>query len=141
MICPQCRSAECFRSRRNRTADFLCTIFGMRPWRCHSCDKRFYARRVALVFQKYAHCPRCGNFDIDPISRERVDKGAFVFWKRLLGFPAYRCDPCRERFFSVRRFHRIVPSMLCSVQSRKNSPRDIPAAGRPRTADSAEDFF
>jgi hypothetical protein len=39
-----------------------------------------------------------------------VDEGALLSMKRLLQFPAYRCDPCRERFFSVRPFRRIVPS-------------------------------
>ena len=29
--------------------------------------------------------------------------------KRLLRFPAYRCDPCRERFFSILKLSRIVP--------------------------------
>lgn len=83
----------------------------MRPWRCHTCDKRFYAWRVALAFTRYAHCPRCGNFDLEHISSERVENGTFILLKRFLGFPAYRCDPCRQRFFSVLPFRRILPSM------------------------------
>ena len=67
MICPQCRSAACFRSRRGGVLDFLGTVVGLRPWRCDTCDRRFYARRVAISFSTYAHCPRCGNFDLEPL--------------------------------------------------------------------------
>jgi len=114
MICPQCRSADCFRSHRSGVLDYFWTLFGLRPWRCHTCDKRFYARRVALFFAKYAHCPRCGNFDLGRISGDKVDKGYLLILKRWLSFPAYRCEPCRRRFFSVRAFRRIVPSTISS---------------------------
>jgi putative component of membrane protein insertase Oxa1/YidC/SpoIIIJ protein YidD len=76
---------------------------------------RFFGRRVAVAFAGYAHCPRCGNFALDRISKERVEKGTLVFLKRLLRFPAYRCDPCRERFFSSLPYRKIVPSMASSI--------------------------
>ena len=115
MICPQCRSADCFRSRRGGLLDFLSTGLGLRPWRCHTCNLRFYARQVALPFTRYAHCPKCGNFDLERISRDRVEQGTLVFLKRFLGFSAYRCDPCRQKFFSLLPFHRILPSMAPTV--------------------------
>jgi hypothetical protein len=115
VICPQCRSADCTRSRRGGVSDFLYSLWGLRPWRCLTCDFRFHAGRVALSFARYAHCPRCGNFEIDPIPRDRVFRGNFLFLKRLAGVPAYRCDPCRERFFSILPVRRIVPSMAASV--------------------------
>ncbi|MGH9706481.1 MAG: hypothetical protein ACRD5R_06960, partial [Candidatus Acidiferrales bacterium] len=37
MICPQCRSTDCFRSRREGLVDFLWNFWGLRPWRCHTC--------------------------------------------------------------------------------------------------------
>lgn len=110
MICPQCRSADCFRSHRGGAIDYLWTIVGMRPWRCHTCDRRFYGRRVALSFSRYAHCPQCGNFNLEHISGDRVERGNLIALKRWLSFPAYRCDPCRQRFFSVLPFRRILPS-------------------------------
>lgn len=110
MICPQCRSGECYRSHRSGFRDFLFTLWGCRPWRCLTCEFRFYAREVALRFIQVAHCPKCGNFDLERISRERVDEGTLLFAKRLLKFRAYRCDPCRERFFSIRPLRPIVPS-------------------------------
>jgi uncharacterized protein with PIN domain len=112
MICPQCRSENCFRSHRDGTLDYLLSGAGLRPWRCHSCEHRFQAWRVAAILERFAHCPRCGNFDIEHISRERVEEGTLIFLKRWLQFPAYRCDPCRHRFFSLREFRRILPSIV-----------------------------
>jgi len=116
MICPQCRSADCFRSRRSNLRDYLLTPLKLRPWRCHTCDFRFYGWSVAYCFCHYAHCPRCGNFDLDRISSARVEKGTAITLKRWLGFPAYRCDPCRRRFFSVLPFRRIRPSTVPSFR-------------------------
>jgi putative component of membrane protein insertase Oxa1/YidC/SpoIIIJ protein YidD len=116
MICPQCRSADCFRSRRGGISDLVASLTALRPWRCHTCDLRFYARTVALPFVWYAHCPKCGNFDLQHIARERVEKGTLLFLKRMLIFPAYRCDPCREKFFSMLPYRRILPSMVPAQQ-------------------------
>jgi hypothetical protein len=121
MICPQCRSADCFRSHRGGFTDFLASLAQLRPWRCHSCDKRFYAWTVATAFVRYVHCTRCGNFDLQKIDRERVDRGTLLSVKRFLGFPAYRCDPCRQKFFSFLPYRRIMPSMMPQVS------RKIPA--------------
>jgi len=77
---------------------------------------------VALPFARYAHCSRCGNFDLLHITRDRVDYGTLVFVKRFLGFPAYRCDPCRQKFFSVLPHRKIVPSTL------PETSRDVPVA-------------
>jgi hypothetical protein len=112
MICPHCRSDNCFRSHRDGILDYAFSATGLRPWRCHSCDRRFPAWRVAANLERFAHCPRCGNFDIEHISRDRVEDGTLIFLKRWLRFPAYRCDPCRHRFFSVREFRRILPAMV-----------------------------
>jgi hypothetical protein len=110
MICPQCRSVDCARARRGGISDLLASCFRLRPWVCDTCDYRFYARRVAFAFARYAHCPRCGNFDLERIPRERVQNGNLLYPKRL-GFRGYRCDPCRFRFFSRRPFRPIFPSL------------------------------
>ena len=110
MVCPHCHSGNCFRSRSGGVLDLIARLGGLKPWRCHACGRRFYARRVALSFVRYAHCPKCGNFDLQPISRERVEKGTLLALKRWLGFPAYRCEPCRQRFFSALPHRRILPS-------------------------------
>lgn len=121
MICPQCRSVDCFRSHRN-PLDYLLTFFAVRPWRCHTCDKRFHAGKVAIVFARYVHCPKCGNLDLEHISADRVERGTLVALKRWLRFPAYRCSPCRQRFFSVLRFRRIQPATIPSEFRRLPDP-------------------
>jgi len=94
---------------------------GLRPWRCRSCDLRFYAWAVALPFLLHAHCNRCGNFDLQRISREHVDTwGNSIF--RLLQVPAYRCAPCRYRFFSVLPAGRIQSSDRQELESPAASP-------------------
>jgi hypothetical protein len=89
--------------------DWLLTLAELRPWRCRACDRRFYAWRVAVRHAFYAHCPNCGNFDLQAIARARVEQGTFLRLKRLLAFPAYRCPSCRERFFSLRPYRQILP--------------------------------
>jgi hypothetical protein len=70
---------------------------------------RFYAWAVPITYVGYVHCGLCGNMDLQRISREH-GAGRFRWLFRLLRFPAYRCAPCRNRFFSIRRYRRIVPS-------------------------------
>jgi len=53
------------------------------------------------------HCPTCGNLDLQQISRDRVEKAVLLGLQRLLLFPAYRCAPCRERFFSIRPYRPV----------------------------------
>ena len=109
LICPRCQSSRCNRSHRRGAVDFALTALSLRPWRCRACEHRFFARIVPLTFSLYAHCPRCGNFDLQEIARNKVDSGSVVCLKRWLLVPAYRCAPCRERFFSIRPHRRILP--------------------------------
>jgi hypothetical protein len=57
---------------------------------------------VAFAYLRYAHCRRCGNLDLQRVSREHVD-GWFAWLGRLLRVPAYRCGPCRRKFFCLLR--------------------------------------
>jgi len=109
MICPQCQSESCRRSRRQGFNDFAISILRMRPWRCRACDLRFFAWTVPMEYLPYVHCMLCGNLDLQRISSDYVD-GIFAWFFRMIHIPAYRCAPCRNRFFSVLRYHRIVPS-------------------------------
>ena len=112
MICPQCRSIDCYRSRRAGAIDTFCRLIGLRSWRCYTCSFRFYARSVAAVFSPYAHCSRCGNFDLQRIAPDRVPPGILTSVERFLGFAAYRCSPCRAKFFTILPQRRILPSMM-----------------------------
>jgi hypothetical protein len=57
---------------------------------------------VAPAFLFKAHCPKCGNLEIERVARKRVEGGILVQVQRALHLPAYRCDPCRHKFFAVR---------------------------------------
>jgi hypothetical protein len=87
--------------------DAIYGLFGLRPWRCRSCTIRFYGWLVPAQYVFYVHCARCGNLDLKRVSREHVVEDLFAAIKRFLRIPAYRCEPCRTRFFSVRPFRRI----------------------------------
>jgi hypothetical protein len=100
LICPRCQSHHCQRSRRRSATDFIAGVSRIRPWRCGDCNKRFFAWKVPLKFLGYAHCRRCGRFELQRVSRE-LGEGTFSFLWRLLRLPAYRCPPCRNRFFSL----------------------------------------
>jgi hypothetical protein len=62
-----------------------------------------------MEYLSYVHCTKCGNLDLQRISNDYVE-GIFAWFFRMIHIPAYRCAPCRNRFFSVLRYHRIVPS-------------------------------
>lgn len=101
MICPACRAPGCHRSRRRSLMDFAAAFVGSLPWRCTRCGARFRSRGTPLSTRFSAHCKICGNQDLKRIAPEYVD-GFSAPLKRLLGLPAYRCLPCRNKFFSIR---------------------------------------
>jgi hypothetical protein len=53
----------------------------------------------------YAHCGICGNLELQRISGEYVP-GKTAIIGRVLRIPALRCEPCRNKFFSVRPLQR-----------------------------------
>jgi hypothetical protein len=83
-------------------------VTGLRPWRCRKCDQRFFAWSVPLSYTFSAHCRLCGNFNLQRVSSEHVQEGFHRFW-RWLHAPAYRCAPCRNRFFSILPQRQDVP--------------------------------
>jgi hypothetical protein len=85
--------------------DHLFGFAGILPWRCESCEARFYARAMPFRTLFNAHCGICGNLELQRISPERVQGATSVIY-RLLGIPALRCEPCRHKFFSIRPLRR-----------------------------------
>jgi len=100
MTCPTCKSNNGRRSRRRSAADYLFSFVGLYPWRCEDCYSRFYARLMPLSESLRAHCPICGNQELKRISPEYVNS-TFSFLGRFLRIPAYRCEPCRHKYFSI----------------------------------------
>ena len=101
MVCPECYSTHCTRSRRKGVKDYSLSLSQVRPWRCRTCQKRFYGWNVPVSLIWYVHCPQCGGFALEKIARRLAVDGNFKWLKRMLGFAAYRCPGCRERFFSA----------------------------------------
>jgi hypothetical protein len=130
LLCPRCHSLSCTRSRRRGVADFVLSVFRLRPWRCKACESRFYAWIVPVSLLFYAHCPRCGMLHLDRISARHITQGPLHRVKRMLGFAAYRCDPCRQRFFSIRPYREILP-LGASGKSKRRS-HHLAAAEPPK---------
>lgn len=100
MTCPICNTQDARRSRRQFAADYLLSIFALYPWRCRKCETRFHARLMPLGDSLHAHCPICGNHELKRISPEHVSSAFSLLW-RILRVPAYRCEPCRHKYFSI----------------------------------------
>jgi hypothetical protein len=101
MICPACHAPACRRSRKRTFMDFAAALIGSLPWRCSSCATRFRSRPAPFADRFSAHCAICGNHELKRIAPEHVT-GFSAPFKRFLGMPAYRCIPCRHKFFSIR---------------------------------------
>jgi C4-type Zn-finger protein len=100
MTCPICKGKDARRSRRQNAADYLLGALGVYPWRCRDCRARFYARLMPLSDSLHAHCPICGNFELKRISPAHVDTSLAFLWSAI-HIPAYRCEPCRHKYFSI----------------------------------------
>lgn len=46
MICPKCKEDRAHRSHRSGIKDSILHFFNQIPYRCHSCNSRFYAYRA-----------------------------------------------------------------------------------------------
>ncbi len=134
MLCPKCSGSVCRRSRRKGLADRAMSLLGFLPWRCGACQTRFYARAVAIRYLYLVHCGTCGNLEVERVSRDRVVGGVWASLQRMLRMPAYRCDACRTRFFSLRRFAPVASSSFVEF----NQPA-VPALahGDPGNADDS----
>jgi hypothetical protein len=86
------------------------------------CETRLYAWLVPVSCIFYAHCARCGNLALHRITPDRVKNSAFRLLQLLLRVPAYRCEPCRYRFFSMMPLRAAAPLL---------APGAIPARALP----------
>ncbi len=135
MICPKCRSAVCRRSRRRGIRERLLGAMGFLPWRCGTCQARFQARRVALRFLYLVHCPTCGDLELKQVGGDRVAGGLAAKIQQLLRVPAYRCEACRHRFYSLRHYRPVIPTQFEDYPAMPQPP--VPAP-RERTIGDEE---
>ena len=106
-VCPECGETNVRRSRRRTLRDYLLSLTGLRPYRCHECNHRFHDRsrsrsQARQKYSRWALCPRCTFSGVNRITRDKVPRTwANLPW-RLLPIFAYRCPECRKRFFDYR---------------------------------------
>jgi hypothetical protein len=55
---------------------------------------------MPLSDSMHAHCPICGNLELKRIASNLVDSPMSFLWG-WLRVPAYRCEPCRHKYFSL----------------------------------------
>jgi C4-type Zn-finger protein len=55
---------------------------------------------MSLSSSLHAHCPICGNPALKRISPEHVNSLFGILWRKLR-IPAFRCAPCRYKYFSI----------------------------------------
>ena len=116
MTCPACKSGDCRRSRRKSLLDYAASLIGTVPWRCSRCGTRFHSRTMPLSHLLSAHCRVCGNIELKRISPDFVT-GFLAPIYRSLGIPAYRCVPCRYKFFSLRPLSKEVEDTELKIAS------------------------
>jgi len=83
-----------------------------------NCEQRFRARPLPLSDWRYAHCAVCGNLELQRISPEYIP-GTLGTIGRLLGLPSLRCEPCRNKFFSIRPLKNLAPSERNETENRE----------------------
>lgn len=132
ITCPLCKSVECRRSRRRGPVDYLLATMGNYPWRCRKCETRFRVWKIQPTHQFVAHCPRCGNVDLERVARKRVEGGFIIAMERRLNFPAYRCDPCRHKFFSLRPYRPSSPRAEDKAEAASSASAALPEARESR---------
>jgi hypothetical protein len=63
-----------------------------------------------------AHCSICGNLELKRISGDYATGLGAPLW-RALGIQAFRCIPCRHKFFSIRPLSKEVEDAECKIAS------------------------
>jgi hypothetical protein len=58
--CPKCKCRACYALHR-KGFDFVMSLFGLRPARCLTCSRRFYARYRLSEDGKYVNGGRSGR--------------------------------------------------------------------------------
>lgn len=87
-------------------------IFCSAAFHCPHCGtNRYYYRAFFALFQWYAYCPRCHNYELSRLrKRDKIDPMSLNPLRgllRLIGFPLYYCTFCRFQFGD---YHPLHPS-------------------------------
>jgi hypothetical protein len=112
LSCPKCGSSSVRRSRRANTAEMTRMMMGVYPFRCNSCNDRFWASIWLFSVWKWAKCPRCLNLNLTDWPKRHHRISLWVQIMTMLGAQKHRCSRCRNNFVS---FHPRSPEFRDEV--------------------------
>jgi hypothetical protein len=86
---------------------------------CKDCTLVMPVSRWSGWISKFARCPRCGQFELQKLSRqdpiEGMVRGPFRLLQRLLGAPLLYCGFCRLQFYDLRTRRKREKSKACAA--------------------------
>ena len=100
--CPFCGSEKTRPAHSRGIFDDILESFGVFPFRCGECRRRFRFRLWKLRDFFYAKCPRCYRLDLTTWELKYYRPATRIRLKLSFGAQPLRCDPCRCNFASFR---------------------------------------
>ena len=77
-------------------------MMGVYPFRCNSCNDRFWASVWLFSVWKWAKCPRCLNLNLTDWPKRHYRNSLWAQALTALGAQKHRCSRCRLNFVSFR---------------------------------------
>jgi hypothetical protein len=102
IACPKCGSSSVRRSRRASSKEMARMMMGVYPFRCNSCNDRFWASVWLFSVWKWAKCPRCLNLNLTDWPKRHYRNSLWAQALTVLGANKHRCSRCRLNFISFR---------------------------------------
>jgi hypothetical protein len=100
--CPKCGSPSVRRSRRANPGEMTKMMAGVYPFRCNSCNERFWASVWLFSIWRWAKCPRCLNVSLTDWPNRHYHVSAWTELMTAIGAKKHRCSRCRHNFTSFR---------------------------------------
>jgi len=102
IACPKCGSSSVRRSRRASTKEMTRMMMGVYPFRCNSCNDRFWASVWLFSVWRWAKCPRCLNLNLTDWPKRHYRNSLWAQLLTAVGAQKHRCSRCRLNFISFR---------------------------------------
>ena len=129
IVCEYCGSDKLRLSRWHSTKEKLRIALGTYPFRCLSCEGRFYANVFLLSRLAYAKCPKCLSLDIS-YSKRTFRPGLLRRFMLTFGARRCRCDNCRYMFVSFRPLSH--PQIFETEPSDEAAEPEVPVNTEPK---------
>jgi hypothetical protein len=102
LTCPKCGASSVRRSRRVNAGEITRMMMGLYPFRCNSCNGRFWASVWLFSAWRWAKCPLCLSLNLTDWPKRHYRIGWWTEILTALGAQKYRCSRCRNNFVSFR---------------------------------------